>query len=1409
MRLCINSLAIVIITFQSLFVNAQSEFSKVEKNNYACFTNYYKSDGICSYEFTDIIQDCLGLMWFATHDGLMRFDGSHFKTYVGGNSKGQLPHSYVSSLALDKQKNLWVGTKEGLCIYRPLSDSFERVDSLFGLPLQGHRWVKDIYVDSKGRLWVDRHNGTLNCIDFNNKTVETFQHEYLNNDIYHFHAITEFGDGVMLGGGSTQLTWLTRNPDKWNTYPDGKTIINNKIITVDGTANFYDDGSDYIWLANFGDNAYLINKKTLERIPLPLPSVYTICPSGDGKVWMGGYHFGAVLYNPSTNSAVRFIRNEGNPQSLAGNMIWFIYRDNQGNTWFGTDNGLSMLSAFANRSIHLQKIADANSLPSNQITCMLTDYPKGIWLGTKNKGLAFYNYGNQLINRYGYFNSPDSIGSNWVTAIAKTTDNTLLITLWNGRDGGFNRFWIDKKRFQRFNADNYYWYSNTITTSDGLAFVASWGFSIHQFNPALNRFTQKKFNIFEHLISNASGFINKINSSLNGWIYFNPTTLLNTYDKDTLTIYPKYFDGDFGIPQGKRVVFNFQTNIKDALFYQNTLYILGTDGKIYPFNLKARKFEKPLPSKNPFNAISTGKYLYAIAPSNVYRWRNNTFEEILNYTYFPQVKTITDLDSRIYLGTLRGLYLKPNAQDNPIKIDDGVTNSLITYKNLVFAATSNGVAKIIGDKVVKRYLNGENITCINVDSTGTLWISNTEGLYWLTIDGDILQPVKAYPASKDSLPSTQVKSISTDALGDTWILSDVCVSKYLTREKRYESYYEPGKSAIQTNLTYKMFEDSQGYVWVGFTRNGVGVDRINTKTRTIKHYPHLPYDSTSYPNTSITYCIFEDADGNMLFGTDKGLAILPPGSEAFRLIDTKHGLPSPVVTAVYQDRLRNYWIGTDKGVVRYSKKLKKVDIKGSQFGFKDELVTAIDRWGFDTLAVSGNFGVYLFNPYVPGNEIPPQNIKIISCITDYDTLANFPDPNSKIYIKASHKWLDIQFTATDYTYPGKLEYTYWLEGFEDSINAHKTFTPIAHYTNLPYGKYTFMVYYSRPDGTTSPKPVSIQFVVGLPFYFKPWFFIVFLTLIGIIVYIYEVEKVKRVKRKRDELELAVIEKTKEIISQNEELKSQAELIKHQSNSLRLKTYQINESLEFSKLLQTNLMPGDANMAAILGEYFLMYKPKDVVSGDFYWLKGNPEEFTLIIADCTGHGVHGGFVSMMGITLLNETYTHSTVKNPVDLIVELNNHFTQTIGNELQAHASSMAVEMEISVCMVNRKDHTVKFAGTHSPLYHLKRNENSANLEVYKSGGKAVGNRWFTPNIPMVEVTVEKGDGLIVATDGLFDQLSEVDKKRFGRKQFEKLLLENTNGKMDVIQGLLEQSYEAWRGNAQQIDDITIVGFMI
>lgn len=147
--------------------------------------------------------------------------------------------------------------------------------------------------------------------------------------------------------------------------------------------------------------------------------------------------------------------------------------------------------------------------------------------------------------------------------------------------------------------------------------------------------------------------------------------------------------------------------------------------------------------------------------------------------------------------------------------------------------------------------------------------------------------------------------------------------------------------------------------------------------------------------------------------------------------------------------------------------------------------------------------------------------------------------------------------------------------------------------------------------------------------------------------------------------------------------------------------------------------------------------------------------------------------MIGITLLNEIHTYSPAKSPLEFIIELNKQFNETIGNELQNHGPSMAVEIEIAVCKVNRKEHNVKFASTQGPLYCIKYNGNSPDLQIFKLGGKAAGNRWFTPNIPVVEITVDTGDILTIGTDDYSDQLSGTDKKRHGRKKFEKLHSEN------------------------------------
>ncbi len=352
--------------------------------------------------------------------------------------------------------------------------------------------------------------------------------------------------------------------------------------------------------------------------------------------------------------------------------------------------------------------------------------------------------------------------------------------------------------------------------------------------------------------------------------------------------------------------------------------------------------------------------------------------------------------------------------------------------------------------------------------------------------------------------------------------------------------------------------------------------------------------------------------------------------------------------------------------------------------------------------------------------------------------------------------------------------------------------------------------YTTPfnDGSKS-NVTSLSVWVAPPIYQKDWFILLILALIALMVWLLEAFKINGIKRKKRELEHAVLEKTRETLSHNEELKAQTELIKWQGEEIKFKNYQLGESLEFARSLQFSLMPDEELMASVLGELFIIYRPKDVVNGDFYRVRGSADEFVVVVADATGHGVHGGFVSMMGLTLLNDVFNRLKLCNPGELIVEVHEHLIETIGSKI-AFKPDTTAGIDLSVCIVNRKTRLASSASTHNPLYQLGVwSDNSCELRIHKSGGKALGSRWFTANIPVVQFDIEPGGLLLLSTDGLFDQVSFANKKRYGHKAFEQLLADKCKMAPHSICKEIEALLETWQGNALQTDDITLLGFMV
>jgi serine phosphatase RsbU (regulator of sigma subunit) len=459
------------------------------------------------------------------------------------------------------------------------------------------------------------------------------------------------------------------------------------------------------------------------------------------------------------------------------------------------------------------------------------------------------------------------------------------------------------------------------------------------------------------------------------------------------------------------------------------------------------------------------------------------------------------------------------------------------------------------------------------------------------------------------------------------------------------------------------------------------------------------------------------------------------------------------------------------------------------------------------MVVAGEWGLNIFNPSHVFKDTVAAPIYITSISISGNVTHYFPDSRQRIVLGSNHKTLDIAFVALDFSAAENIKYRYQLEGFEDSLTTVNGGNLSVKYSNLPWGKYTFKVFCTNADGVWGTTPAQLFFKVRLPFYLRWWFIIFCLSVFGALFYFIVKTREAYLKAENLRLDSIIQERTEEVLTQNEELRVQRDIIGQQSDEIKQVNIHLTDSIEYALTLQNALMPSKIEFEAVLGASMLIFKPKDIVSGDLYWLKGSYEKFTLVVGDCTGHGVHGGFMSMMGLTFISESYAANPNANPLELLITVHQHFAETL--KLATNNPTLTSGMDIAICEVDRKLGVMSYSGARLPLYLLKQNGNNCTLDKYKSGKKPVGSPWFTPDVPLIEIPINPGDTLVLATDGAFDQLSLVERKRFNRVQFEEVLLRNQPQPIDKLSTAIERELSAWQDKGIQTDDITVLGFVV
>jgi serine phosphatase RsbU (regulator of sigma subunit) len=276
-------------------------------------------------------------------------------------------------------------------------------------------------------------------------------------------------------------------------------------------------------------------------------------------------------------------------------------------------------------------------------------------------------------------------------------------------------------------------------------------------------------------------------------------------------------------------------------------------------------------------------------------------------------------------------------------------------------------------------------------------------------------------------------------------------------------------------------------------------------------------------------------------------------------------------------------------------------------------------------------------------------------------------------------------------------------------------------------------------------------------------------------------------------------KTRKLLKEKEQA---IELIGKQKIELELRDKNMTDSLIYAQRIQEALLPSEGYFRKHFKDSFIFFKPKDIVSGDFYWIGEKGDKVFVVAADCTGHGVPGALMSMIGLEIIEKTINEDNIESPSQILTILNKGLEKTFSRGKNI-GTIIRDGMDIGLCVIDKKRKKVFYSGAFFPLYLIRNNS----LTEIKGDKIIIGmNR---ENIPYAEHELDllDEDILYIFSDGYIDQFGGAENRKFMYRRFRYLLLTIHRFPMKDQKSILEENIRTWTGMNEQIDDIMVIGF--
>ena len=692
---------------------------------------------------------------------------------------------------------------------------------------------------------------------------------------------------------------------------------------------------------------------------------------------------------------------------------------------------------------------------------------------------------------------------------------------------------------------------------------------------------------------------------------------------------------------------------------------------------------------------------------------------------------------------------------------------------------------------------------------------------------------------EDSIKN-QVKRIVKASSGNYWIftLDNVIEYSYLAKKKvsvipynfKIRSIYEimrnPISDIINNNNGIMYVRTYQGIYWLNVIKktftsifafdeeiqntsliNG-NLDLYKNKQLWFATFPSV-YKISITTNKIDTFYIENEIDVGLSsvlvqndsivwIYTNNGLFKLNTKTNNTDFITNSDGLADNNIIDTYLDLQSNLWLTSPKGLTKFD----IAENKGVTFFSSTDYVSHQfigNHYTFQQpkpkIIFFTSNGFISFFPDSINNTEPKIAITKISLFGKEYKLDSLIYHKKELLLNYDQNFIAFDFSSLDFTDPIKNQYIYYLENLDKDWTLTDASNRKATYTSIPPGEYIFHLNGSNNDKVWNSTEIKLRIIIKPPWWATITAYILYGITIIVSLFLFIRIRERSLQREKQILEQKVKERTEEVVQQNVEITKQRDEIVDQKKN-------ITDSIHYASRIQTALLPSDIIVNELLNDYFILFKPRDIVSGDFYWMTQKDDEIIFIAADCTGHGVPGAFMSLLGISFLNEIVNKNDEHIQANEI--LNKLRAQVISSLSQTGEQGSSKDgMDLSLCVINTKTNKLQFAGAYNSLFLIRNNE----LLVIKADRMPIG-FYFKGDTPFKnnDYQLQKDDILYMFSDGYADQFGGKTGKKYMSKNFKQFLLDNHTKSMEEQKQALEDEHNSWRGKTEQVDDIIVVG---